>query len=984
MFQDRLVNVEDREWLERTVSTKMRQYFSLSPANIGSELRDLIFATCFDSADKYVIAPASMVPIRQLLETHLESYNKTHKNQLSLVLFDAAIHHLLRICRCVQMNRGHALLVGYGGSGRKSLARLSFYMCGVQTMTIDEEWRDSIKHVLTFSSRSVQNVGLLISDSDISDQAMEDINSLLNAGAVPGLFTEDEIADFGPYEDFVDRCRRRLRIVLCFSPTNLSWLRSFPSIINCCYIDWFDEWSELALQAVGRRVLNINDSVITAFVAMHKESSSRKQKHDYYVTPSTYIVLLNTFKKLLHSKRDTLTTIRTKFEVGLQHLLDTEKNVSKMQEELKALEPVLNQATIDTDLMMQKIVKQQQDADARKAIVSREEKLCNEQRENAEKMKMECEADLATALPVLENAIKALQTLKKSQISEIKSMKKPPHAVRQTMEAICMLLQVPPKKIQGNRGKVTYDYWKASLKLVSDFHFLKRLLNYDKDNIPLEVIEKVKPYASMGSLKPDIVKKASVAAGGLCKWMHAIVKYDEVYRFVKPKKDKLDEATEALENAEKALKEKHNQLEMVLKLLDNLMVKFKETNAEKDQLAKQVFDCKTKLARATKLISGLADEKVRWAEEIGNLKEKEESVLGDIVLSSGIVAYMGMSDSESRRRLTKKWKKLCSDCSIAVHDGYSLQNTLGDDVQIRGWHIAKLPRDDFSISNAIMMDVSDRWPLMIDPQGQAATWIKSMVKGLVVVQVADKKFGQRVDDCSNFGGSILVEGIDMEFLKKDLKAGKGFSLYISTSLVGHKFSPEICVKYNILNFTTTQTALNDQMLSIVVAEEEPEMETQLNKVIIDSAENKKLLKDLQDKILHMLTSSKGNILDDETLINTLSKSKTTSKTIEQRVAAMEKVRNRIGKVREGYKGGAYLASKLYFIVASLTRINAMYEYSLEWFVALYVKSIREKKSFVGKLWKMWNGVCSETISFVCIFAVHIGLQMRWKAYRGSV
>ena len=69
--------------------------------------------------------------------------------------------------------------------------------------------------------------------------------------------------------------------------------------------------------------------------------------------------------------------------------MDTE-DVSKMQEEL-ALEPVLNQATIDADLMMQKIVKKQQDADARKAIVSREEKLCNEQRENAEKMKMECE-----------------------------------------------------------------------------------------------------------------------------------------------------------------------------------------------------------------------------------------------------------------------------------------------------------------------------------------------------------------------------------------------------------------------------------------------------------------------------------------------------------------------------------------------------------------------------------------------------------------
>ncbi len=49
---------------------------------------------------------------------------------------------------------------------------------------------------------------------------------------------------------------------------------------------------------------------------------------------------------------------------------------------------------------------------------------------------------------------------------------------------------------------------------------------------------------------------------------------------------------------------------------------------------------------------------------------------------------------------------------------------LGDPVRIREWTINRLPNDDFSINNAIMLFKSDKFPLMIDPQGQANAWIK--------------------------------------------------------------------------------------------------------------------------------------------------------------------------------------------------------------------------------------------------------------------
>lgn len=53
---------------------------------------------------------------------------------------------------------------------------------------------------------------------------------------------------------------------------------------------------------------------------------------------------------------------------------------------------------------------------------------------------------------------------------------------------------------------------------------------------------------------------------------------------------------------------------------------------------------------------------------------------------------------------------------------------LGEPVKIREWLIAGLPNDASSIENGIVVANSRRWPLMIDPQGQANKWVKNLEK----------------------------------------------------------------------------------------------------------------------------------------------------------------------------------------------------------------------------------------------------------------
>ena len=91
-------------------------------------------------------------------------------------------------------------------------------------------------------------------------------------------------------------------------------------------------------------------------------------------------------------------------------------------------------------------------------------------------------------------------------------------------------------------------------------------------------------------------------------------------------------------------------------------------------------------------------------------------------------------------------------------------------------------------------------------------------------------------------------------------------------------------------------------------------EVKRNQLVVESAESKAQLKEVEDKILKMLAESTGNILDDEELINTLANSKVTSARIEERVAAQErttKLRNppQTGVMKGGEKDGSVLVER---------------------------------------------------------------------------
>ncbi|XP_041362756.1 dynein heavy chain 3, axonemal-like isoform X2 [Gigantopelta aegis] len=1022
VFYDRLTDEQDRVTFCRIVREMCQNHFKQNLDKIlghlsksgtveDEHIRSLFFGDYMNPENKVYDEVTDLKELTATMEHYLDEYNTMSKAPMHLVMFKFAIEHISRVSRVLLQDNGHSLLVGIGGSGRQSAAKLATFMADYELFMIEitknygtSEWREDLKKLLVKAGTEGKPIVFLFSDNQIKDESfMEDISMILNTGDVPNIFPSDEKAEIiekmqvvarnegkkmdatplAMYNYFIDRVKQNLHIVLAMSPIGDSFrnrLRMFPSLINCCTIDWFQAWPEDALEMVANKFLedvDLEDQVRHETVVMckHFHESVRKMSERYfsmlrrhnYVTPTSYLELILTFKSLLGVKRDDILKMKNRYLNGLDKLDFAASQVSVMQEELTNLQPELIKTSAETEKLMIKIEQDTVEVEAKKEVVAADEAIANEAAAVAQAIKDECESELAEAIPALEAAISALNTLKPQDITMVKSMKSPPPAVKLVMEAICVMLNVKSerKPDPGGSGKMIEDFWTPSQKILSDFKFLDKLKAYDKDNIGPPIMKKIREkYVTNPEFDPTLIKNASTACEGLCRWVRAMDVYDRVAKVVAPKKEKLALAEAELAEQMERLNEKRSQLQLVSDKLQALNDEFEAMNEKKKELEDNIDLCSKKLDRAEKLIGGLGGEKYRWTDAARLLGEKLVNITGDVLLSSGVVAYLGAFTVDFRQDIMKEWHRMCKEKDIPCSEIFSLNQTLGEPVKIRAWNIAGLPVDTFSVDNGIIVSKSRRWPLMIDPQGQANKWIKTLEKEnkLEIIKLTGANYMRSMENAIQFGSPILLENVGEELdpilepiLQKQtfkqqgvdyirlgdnvIEYSQDFKLYITTRLRNPHYLPEVSVKVCLLNFMITPQGLEDQLLGIVAAKEKPELEEKKNELIIESADNKKQLKEIEDKILEVLSSSTGNILEDESAIKILSSSKVLSEEIsaKQEIAAATEIE--IDETRNGYKPVAVHSSILFFCISDLANIEPMYQYSLNWFINLYLQSI---------------------------------------------
>ena len=148
-----------------------------------------------------------------------------------------------------------------------------------------------------------------------------------------------------------------------------------------------------------------------------------------------------------------------------------------------------------------------------------------------------------------------------------------------------------------------------------------------------------------------------------------------------------------------------------------------------------------------------------------------------------------------------------------------------------------------------------------------------------------------------------------------------FSMFLTTKLSNPNYPPEVFGKTMIINFNVTVDGLSDQLLNIVVGYEKPELEKKRQQLIIQTSENKTMLKHLEDTLLEELSKSTGDIVDNEPLINTLAEAKGKAMHIERALSEAKVTTKEIEENRTNYKGVARRGAILFFSMVGLAQIS---------------------------------------------------------------
>lgn len=290
--------------------------------------------------------------------------------------------------------RGSALLVGVGGSGKQSLSRLAAFISSLEVSQIQLKKGygvTDLKNELSglYLKAGLKNVGImfLMTDAQIpNEQFLVLINDMLASGEIPDLFPDDEVENIiagvrnevkgaglvdtreNCWKFFIDRVRKQLKVVLCFSPVGSTLRvrsRKFPAIINCTSINWFHEWPQEALVSVSLNFLRdsdlsheYRDSVARFMAYVHTSVNAtsktylQNERRYNYTTPKSYLEQISLYSKLLNQKHIELRGKVERLENGLEKLKSTADQVADLKITLAVQEVELKEKNDAADALI--------------------------------------------------------------------------------------------------------------------------------------------------------------------------------------------------------------------------------------------------------------------------------------------------------------------------------------------------------------------------------------------------------------------------------------------------------------------------------------------------------------------------------------------------------------------------------------------------------------------------------------------------------
>jgi len=950
---------------------------------------------------------------REKIKLELESRLCTFSEEeldVKMVLFDEIIEHILRIDRILKQPLGHVLLSGVSGTGKTNIARFVAWMNGFSVFQIKahakytlNDFTEDLRNMLRRAGCQNETICFIFDESNALDASfLEFMNALLASGEVPGLFEDDDLTqlllqcrgeveerhiqgvetDEELYNWFVAEVQKNLHIVFTINPANSGFDNrgaTSPALFNRCVVNWMGDWSQDALDFVSKALLNDvdlsqwdmeNKDVAATIVSLHQISIevnniyAQKTGKLSFVTPRDFIDFITYFKDLFNHKLEEIHSQNARLERGLDTLNSAKFVIDSMREALAVKQLELKKKNLEGSEKLKVIVQEKQRAEEQKQESIKLDKVLTEQRVEIEKRQAEATKDLEEVIPQLEEAQQALKNISKRNLDEIRNLNSPPNLIKLCLEAVTLLLSA---KGNGKFPKARPD-WNSIRKMMKGDKFIRSIVEFDSKMLSEKMRRKLEKDF-FPDLQYEAVNRASVACGPMVKWLKSQVAFSRIAQKVQPLKDEVAK----LEHSFQELNEKQLTLQTSINELESSIGKYEEDYGklltETQNIKNEIVTVNDKVEHSSKLIDELSVERARWNEDSKSGKVNSIQTLGDAILSAAFHSYSGFFDPSLRTQLLKKWKECIVEFKVPHNVYYSPSTFLTTSTETTNWiSNFNLANDTMQIENAIMLKKHNRYPLIVDPTGQAVSFLLASLQSKKVVRTSsrDSGFVRTLENALRFGTPLIVQDIEMwdpilnpivscEFRRvggrklvsvgaADVDVSEGFDLFLITRDPTHNFPADISSRVTMVNFTVSPTSLQAQTLNLVLKYVKPELEIKLNEQLKLKSEYVVQLHNLEDNLLHTLTSS-GNsandLIENPTLLKTIRSVKKSANEISEKVKESQVVMESLSAESSKYEPIAKLVAQLYVILQELSQIHLLYQYSLEFVIDIVNTTVRK-------------------------------------------
>ncbi|TFY78308.1 hypothetical protein EWM64_g5702 [Hericium alpestre] len=1006
LFQDRLVAEDERQWTDENIDMTAMEHFPT--INKDEALtRPILFSNW--TSKNYI--PVDREILREYTKARLRVFYEEELD-VPLVLFNDVLDHVLRIDRVFRQIQGHLLLIGVSGSGKTTLSRFVAWMNGLSIFQIKvsnkytgDDFDEDLRVVLRRAGTKGEKICFIMDESNVLDSGfLERMNTLLANAEVPGLFEGDEHSALmtackeGSQRDglmldsheelyrwFTQQVAKNLHVVFTMNPPEnglASRAATSPALFNRCVLDWFGDWSDQAFYQVGMEFTHTLDldlstysppanfpiayrelslppihrtAVVNGLVHVHlsmyqiNQRLSRRQGRYNYVTPRHYLDFINHYVRLYNEKRDELEEQQRHLHVGLDKLRDTVTQVEELRKSLAIKSAQLEAKNIEANEKLKQMVSDQQEAEQKKAASIEIQAALVVQDKHIEQRRAVVMADLADAEPAVLDAQSAVSNIKRQHLQEVRTMANPPEAVKLAMESVCTVL--------GHK----IDSWRTVQGIIRRDDFIQRIVNFDTPNQMTKQLRDLmkKDFLSRPSFNFETIQRASKACGPLVKWVLAQVRFSEILDRVEPLRNEV----QSLEHQAEQTKQQAGTIITMISELETSIQRYKEEYAlliSQTQAIKFEMDrVQSKVDRSMKLLESLSSERSRWESGSRTFDAEMSTIVGDVLLSAAFLAYGGFFDQQYREGMWQEWMGHLQEANIKFKPELSFTEYLSTADDRLSWQSKGLPSDNLCTENAIMLKRFSRYPLIIDPTGQATNFLLSEYKDrkITVTSFLDEAFLKVLESALRFGNPLLIQDVEhldpilnavlnkeirrtggrvlIRLGSQDIDFSPSFTMFLSTRDPSVEFSPDICSRVTFVNFTMTRSSLQSQSLDQVLKVERPDTEQKRTDLMKMQGEFRVRLRTLEKLLLQALNESSGNILDDDKVIDTLETLKREAAEITRKVEETDVIMKEVEEVTAEYLPLAQACSAVFFIMEQLNLINHFYQFSLRFFLDIF-------------------------------------------------